>query len=164
VYTVLSTIHNLGFSGFYPIGDLWADQSVIPAKKGIYVVIRSSDDPPVFLQKGAGGFFKQRNPNLPVAELAGRWIAGCKILHVGKAGGYLSSATLRSRIKQYLDFGKGKPVGHRGGRLIWQLEHHSKLLVAWKALTQTDPREEERRLILEIYHFYGQLPFANLRL
>ena len=163
MYTTVELIKNAGFSGFYPIAQLWDNHNVIPVTKGIYVIVQPAGTVPIFLEKGSGGFFKQRDPNAPVTELAGRWIPDCKIIYVGKAGGSSSQATLRSRLKQYLDFGKGKPVGHWGGRLIWQLKHHPELMVAWKSLPNGDPREEERRLNESIREYYGKLPFANLK-
>jgi len=164
MYVTIASIEAADFIGFHPIAHLWVDHMVIPAIKGIYVVVQPSDEHPVFLEKGSGGFFKQEDPNIAVADLTDQWIEGCRILYVGKAGGGSSQATLRSRLKQYLDFGKGKPVGHRGGRLIWQLKHHPELLVAWKAMPNGDPRGEERQLNEKILKCYGRLPFANLKL
>jgi len=115
---------------------------------------------PQFLLKGSGGFHKQRDPNISV--LAGRWISDCRVVYMGKAVGTKSTVTLRQRLKQYLDFGKGKPSAHYGGRLIWQLAHHPKLIVAWKVLPDQEPREEEKKLLREFEAFYGRLPFANL--
>jgi hypothetical protein len=52
--------------------------------------------------------------------------------------------TLRSRLKQYLKFGQGKNIGHYGGRLIWQLEHHSELVLCWLPMNEDEPRELEK--------------------
>jgi hypothetical protein len=145
------------------ISRLWEDYAAIPTVQGVYLILKPSEDYPTFLEKGAGGFFKQRDPNLPVAQLAARWIPSCKVLYVGKAGGASSGATLRSRLRQYLDFGQGKPVGDYGGRLIWQLKHHPELMVAWKVLAAGDPRAEERQINEAIVGYYSRLPFANLR-
>jgi hypothetical protein len=117
----MASLKDAGFTGFHTIADLWVNHECIPVVQGIYVVVRSADDNPVFLDKGTGGFFKGKEPNYSVVELTGRWITGCKVSYVGKAGGDSFAATLRSRIRQYLNFGKGKSVGHTGGRAIWQL-------------------------------------------
>jgi len=163
MYTTVDQVRDAGFTGFHPVARLWKDPAVIPAVQGIYLILQPSDDHPIFLEKGAGGFFNGRDPNMPAGELAARWIPECKFLYVGKAGGGSSGATLRSRLRQYLDFGKGKPVGHYGGRMIWQLKHHPDLVVAWKVLPDGDPRAEELRINEAIEKFYGGLPFANLK-
>jgi hypothetical protein len=80
-------------------------------------------------------------------ELSKNWVENSFVVYVGQAGGNDSAATLRKRLKQYLDFGKGKPVGHYGGRLIWQIQHHPEILIAWKVLTKDDPKIIERKLI-----------------
>ena len=72
-------------------------------------------------------------------------------------------ATLRSRILQYLKFGQGKPVGHKGGRYIWQLSDAEELLFCWKPLPTDEPEDVESMLISEFKHQYaGKRPFANL--
>ena len=162
MYRTIDSIREAGFTGFYPVAQLRLDHVTVPAIPGIYLIVQPNDDTPVFLPKGSGGFFKKREPNLPMAELSDKWLQECKILYVGKAGGSHSKATLRSRLKQYLDFGNGKSVGHYGGRLIWQLKHHPELLVAWRAIPTGSPREEEKQLISAISDFYGRRPFANL--
>lgn len=162
MYSTIDSVREAGFSGFYTVAELWDDHSIIPAIPGVYLIVQPTDDAPVFLPKGSGGFFKKRDPNLPVTDLSERWFYECKILYVGKAGGNSSKATLRSRLKQYLDFGKGKPVGHYGGRLIWQLNHHMELLVAWRTMPTGSPRELERHLTAAIAEYYGRRPFANL--
>jgi hypothetical protein len=163
MYTDVDSIRKEGFSGFRTIAQLWEDYSVIPNQQGIYVIIQPSEDHPIFLEEGVGGFHKGRNPNVAIDKLSSRWVPGCKILYFGKAGGSSLNATLRSRLQQYLEFGKGKPQGHYGGRLIWQLKHHPELVVAWKALPDAEPRLEEARLIEAVRSHYGRLPFANLK-
>ena len=61
-----------------------------------------------------------------------------------------------------MKFGSGKPVGHRGGRYIWQLADADDLVVCWKVLS-TDPREYERQMISDFKTAHnGYRPFANL--
>ena len=45
-----------------------------------------------------------------------------------------------------LRFGQEAPVGHWGGRLVWQLRYAERLQVCWRALHENDPLH----LIVEI--------------
>lgn len=163
MYADLSTIRNLGFSGFISVEQLRKDYSVIPNEKGVYFILNPDCRFKSFLKIGSGGFFKGKNPNVSLEDLEARWVPQCHLLYIGKAGGGTSAATLRKRLKQYLDFGMGKPIGHWGGRYIWQLSNSTSLLVAWKIITDGDPIEKESRLIKEFHDHYGKLPFTNLR-
>src|SRR6476620_1240573 len=49
-------------------------------------------------------------------------------------GGKTAKRGLRKRIQEFADFGRGAPVGHWGGRLLWQLADSQALLIAWKVL------------------------------
>ena len=163
MYSQIDAVKKLGFSGFKTIKQLWDDHSVLPNAKGVYMVLNPDCARKSILEKGVGGFFKDRDPNVPVSNLTKRWVENCHVLYFGKAGGNPeSTATLRTRLKQYLDFGSGKPVGHYGGRFIWQLAHHPELIVAWKETPNDDPRKIEDRLIKEFEDYYGKLPFANI--
>lgn len=130
----------------------------IPRSPGTYVVYRAPTDPPVFLTPGTGGWFKDADPNVTVERLRANWVSGARVVYIGKA------TTLRSRLRAYARFGAGKPVGHRGGRLIWQLAGAPSLLVAWRELA--DPaaaRDDEARLLARFRELHGGvLPFANL--
>jgi hypothetical protein len=88
-------------------------------------------------------------------------VDGALVLNIGKAGP--GKATLRSRLKQYIRFGQGEAVGHRGGRYIWQLAHSDDLLVCWKVTPDDVPRTVEKMLIEEFETVYGRPPFANLK-
>lgn len=158
----LEALKAAGFTGFESIMKLWNNHLMIPNEKGVYVIINPKKDSRQFLTKGVGGFFKQKDPNVGIDILSDKWVDDCFIIYIGKAGGNGSAATLRKRLKQYLDFGKGKPVGHYGGRLIWQLQHHTELLIAWKVLPNDDLIAIERELIKDFIDAYGKMPFANL--
>ncbi len=149
-----------GFSGFKTISDLWLDASIIPKQKGVYVVINNSKKD--FVARGTGGYFKGTDPNVDLNVLENKWVDNAIVVYIGKAGGSEVTATLQSRLKQYLNFGKGKPVGHKGGRYIWQIKNHPQLIVAWKPLTNEEPVQFERSLINTFIDHYGKLPFANL--
>jgi len=121
--------------------------SLIPSKKGVYFVLYPSIGETYFLTVGTGGHFKGKNPNVTVQMLKNNWIENTVVIYIGQAGRGTSSATLRSRIRQYLRFGMGNPVGHYGGRLIWQISDSKNLLLCWKPLFAEDPREVEKELI-----------------
>lgn len=153
-----------GFEGFKTMGELMdGTKALIPAQKGVYVVLRESESAPQYLVKGTGGFFKGKDPNVSLAELKENWVAKTSVLYIGKAGGTGSSATLRKRLDQYLRFGQGANVGHRGGRYIWQLADSRDLVVCWKVLPSDEPREVERQIIEDFKATHaGKRPFANL--
>lgn len=158
----LDEIKKAGFTGFKKISDLFADASPLPNEKGVYLVLRIHDNEPEFLQVGSGGFFKGKNPNISLQELKSNWVSNVKVVYIGKAGGSNSSATLRSRLKQYFGFGQGKNIGHYGGRLIWQLKNSNDLVVCWKALPNEEPRMVEAAMIQDFVSKHHQRPFANL--
>ncbi len=147
-----------GFEGFMPIRELFNNRGLIPCHKGVYAVVRKTSAAPSFLEKGTGGHFKDKNPNVPVRELLDNWVEGSCVLYIGKAG------DLNKRIGQYLRFGQGGKVGHWGGRYIWQLEDAQDLLVCWRQLYVEDPSEVESGMICDFKSLHsGMRPFANLK-
>lgn len=151
-----------GFQGFVPIASLMRDTSPIPAIRGVYMLIRTTNDPPTFLSIGSGGHFKDKDPNVGGDVLLDNWIEGTAIMYIGKAGDPGSAATLRSRLGQYLRFGEGKKVGHWGGRYIWQLADARELEMCWLPLPSGAPSQVESDLILAFKNTFGNRPFANL--
>jgi hypothetical protein len=157
----IDAIRQSGFEGFVAISTLQTlNCTQVPDKPGVYLILRSDMAPPDFLSESTGGHFKGKNPTVPVSKLQSKWVEDSLVLNIGKAGG--GNATLRSRLKQYMQFGQGKPVGHHGGRYVWQLAHSSDLLVCWKVTPDDIPRIVEKALIEEFETVYGRLPFANL--
>ena len=59
--------------------------------------------------------------------------------------------------------GSRAPVGHRGGKQIWQLADSSHLLVAWKPTADGAAVPTELELLAAFRQAYGRLPFANMR-
>lgn len=173
-------LEEFGFTEFSSIQDLRINLEIIPPKKGVYMVIRDSNDDPEFLEKGTGGEFKKKKPNVPFEKLMDKWVKGAFILYIGETGGYKKrrkkkdgekrnhkkNRFLRSRIKELLDFGQGKSVGHYGGRLIWQLKDAENLFICWKEFSEKndDPKKIKQALINQFKKTHdGKLPFANLR-
>ena len=111
-YRTIDDLKKAGFKGFCSVEKLRDDLSGIPAVAGVYMVVYQGNGMPEFLENGTGGFFKAKNPNVPVSELKSNWVGGTCVVYIGKA------TTLSKRISQYLKFGNGKSIGHWGGRLI----------------------------------------------
>jgi len=151
----IEEIKEAGFIGFKKMSELFLDSSMLPDNNGVYLVLNLDNKSGEFLTIGSGGYFKGKNPNISLAELEANWVENTKVVYIGKA------TSLRSRLRDYFRFGQGKNIGHYGGRLIWQLENSSDLVVCWKSLT-TDPREFEADLIKQFITAFGCRPFANL--
>ena len=128
----IDDIKKAGFVGFKTMQELFVDSSQLPAIKGVYLVLNLDTKTPSYLQVGSGGHFKGKNPNVTIPELKSNWVDKTIVVYIGKAGSDTSSATLKSRLKQYFGFGQGKNIGHWGGRLIWQLATSNNLVVCWK--------------------------------
>ena len=160
----LTDLKAKGFIGFKTMAELMVNPSLISQSKGVYVVLYQGESTPTFLRVGTGGFFKGKDPNVSLSELEDNWVDGTSIVYIGEAGGVGSSASLQSRLKQYLRFGQGANVGHWGGRYIWQIADAKNLVVCWKPLADADPREIEHQMIEEFKaSHHGLRPFANLK-
>jgi transcriptional regulator with XRE-family HTH domain len=146
-----------GFDGFMSIAELrTGGVASVPSAPGAYVVLREAH-PATFLEQNRGGRFKQKDPTVPLALLKGKWVDGSDTVYVGKGN------DLRRRIKEFIDFGAGMPVGHWGGRYTWQLANSAELLIAWKRAPEgKQAREVETELLATFGDEFGVLPFANL--
>jgi hypothetical protein len=122
----------------------------------VYIILRPARQKVVFLAESPAGRFK--GPTTEVALLEAKWIAGSRVVYIGKAD------VANRRLKQFARFGAGEPVGHWGGRYIWQLADADQLLVAWHPTTWDEPaRDYERRLLAHFAKLHrGARPFANL--
>ncbi|MGH2755360.1 MAG: hypothetical protein ACRDLB_13155 [Actinomycetota bacterium] len=147
-----------GFRGFVPFDELLAGRlAEIPTAPGTYVILWKHSQPPTFVAESCGGHFKAKNPKVEVDTLVRHWVPGASVIYIGKA------ERLQRRIKQYAQFGTGRPIGHWGGRYIWQIEDCHRLPVAWRALPEGgDARGEETKSIGEFVAAHGTRPFANL--
>jgi hypothetical protein len=135
-----------------------SEYSPVPATPGAYMVYRSTTDFPTFVHPSPGGWFKGEDPTVTDSRLQTEWVEGAHVVYIGKAD------VLRRRLAQFGRFGAGEPVGHRGGRLIWQLADADDLLVAWHEISWGETaRDYEQRLIGAFAAMHdGRRPFANL--
>jgi hypothetical protein len=154
----ISELQSLGFEGFKSVRDLASSHYDLPGGPGIYLVLYINGQRPQFAPKGAGGSFKGRNPNVGIPELESKWIDDTIIIYVGQ-----TRDSLAHRITKLIDFGNGRPVGHYGGRYIWQIHNCYDLVVCWKSCRkEIDARRIERELLHRFKRVHGRLPFANL--
>ncbi|MET9605260.1 hypothetical protein ABZZ17_09345 [Streptomyces sp. NPDC006512] len=151
-----ATLAERGFVGFVPFADL--PHSAVPAGTGIYVVLRPTTSPPVFLARSPAGHRKGRDPSATTATLNGAWVPGAHVVYVGKAAGRQG---LGQRLNAYRRQGEGRNAGHSGGEYIWQLADSGTLLVAWRTVAEPPPGRAEAELIAEFTSLHGALPFAN---
>lgn len=143
-----------GFTGWVTF-DRLTRTDPCPVVGGVYVVVRADETQPSFLTQSCGGWFKDRDPTVGLEDLQANWILDAEIVYIGKAN------NIRRRLREFAKFGAGHKIGHWGGRLIWQLEESSRLLVAWKPTPDIDPLGYEARMIAEFRAAYGKPPFAN---
>ena len=155
-------LKNDGFSGFKTIAELRGSINMVPAYGGVYVLLRPSDNEPVFLKRGTGGFFKGTDPNVELSKLEANWVDDTSIVYIGKADGSARRG-LRKRLDEYMQFGQGVAIEHKGGRYVWQLEDAAELVVCWKRVDEY-PESVEKQMILDFQAKHGKYPFANLRL
>ena len=157
-------LRRLGFEGCRTVASLRNEGlDGVPEEPGVYLIIRTNAVPPRFRKVGTGGHFKRKNPNVPLSRLEEEWVEGALVLYIGQAGSK-SKGTLRNRIDLLIKFGDRKPVGHHGGRLVWQLADADELKICWKTVLNEDPRNVESRLIQDFKTLHGdRRPFANLR-
>ena len=156
-----SDLKNRGFLGFKRFREL--DLLEVPREPGVYVVLRDGDRIPGVLDACAGGWFKGKNPTMDRHILTVKLSHSAVTLYIGKADKGNGNRGLRKRITEFVGFGSGEPVGHWGGRCIWQLEDSQDLRIAWLPVLDRLASEMESELIDEFVGTYASLPFANLR-
>jgi len=131
----------------------------LPETKGVYAVYNNGEVSPHFLEKGTGGFFHDKNPNVPIAVLQEKWDkSDNRVMYIGRAGldekREQNKSTLQKEVRLYMRAGSGEPKKW-GGRYLWQLQDVGEYDVYFLACD--DPQTKERELI-EKYK-----PFANLK-
>lgn len=144
-----------GFVGWVTFDALINQLGEVSQMGGVYIVIQAAGAGPNFLDSNPGGRFKDRHPTVNAPALEANWVGGAEVVYIGKAD------NLRRRLRQFAQFGAGKPIGHWGGRLIWQLARSKELLVAWRETPGHVPKEVEATMLAKFRAAYGQPPFAN---
>lgn len=155
IYNSIDLLQSNGFEGGISIATLKSSCSMLPDKPGVYLITKEIEQQFSFLEVGTGGHYKEKNPNVPIQELQENWVQDTIVVYIGKA------TSLQSRLRQYMQFGSGKKIGHWGGRYIWQLSNADELLVWWKEVD--NPRDAEKELIKNFKQQYNVRPFANLQ-
>lgn len=164
----LAGLTSASFDGFVTWSELRDTAcSAVPSLPGVYIVLRQTRTTPAWVVPGTGGQFKGRDPAVATERLASEWVPAAPTLYIGKAGARKSGGRtngLRKRLSEYARFGAGEPIGHWGGRLIWQLADADDLLVCWHAIGWDETaRDYERRLLEHFAQLHqGRRPFANL--
>lgn len=159
-------IDSLGLDGITFVKNLKNSCNIIPEKPGVYVVLGNFTEMPEFLEKSTGPevYIKKGKTiklNYPVKDLKRKWVEDTWIMYIGK-----TDAKLCGRISDYVEFGRGKNVAHRGGRAIWQLPESDDLLIGWKIIEGTGKAAETEKVWLKEFkkRHKDRLPFANWRL
>lgn len=152
--TSRATILAAGFKGLLTIETIHGDEKygVIPEVPGIYGVFRLADPPPRFISNNAAARWKGQDPTIGVPALQAAWVDAA-LLYVDKG------ASIRTRVRQLVEFGHGKVVAHWGGRALWQLTDMDDLVVAWKPTE--DPKGAEAELLAAFEAAHGTKPWAN---
>jgi hypothetical protein len=149
-----------GFSEGIIVRDLHRDRfNRVPSGAGVYVLLRNAYSCPRFLRESKAGWFNKLDPSYSACVVRDAWVVNAQIVYVGKAAG---AKGLRQRIRQLIDFGYGKPIGHRGGRMLWHLQDHKTLLLKWQECPRSQADGLETKLIdqFKVSH-NGKRPFAN---
>ncbi len=130
----------------------------------MYVVVRPNESAPLFLPTNPAGRFKGKDPSVTVEALEESWVAGVSLVYIGKAnGGSNGKRGIRKRLDEYRRHGAGEPVGHWGGRYIWQLADSAELLIGWMQTQDEEARIVERDMIADFTAEHSKRPFANLK-
>jgi hypothetical protein len=133
--------------------------AAIPKSPGVYVVMRVAEGRPVFLATSTGGWFKGLDPSYSLEVASANWVEGARVVYVGMSRARKGP---RGRLCQFFDFGAGKAIGHRGGRLLWHLKDSNSLEVRWRACSAGEADRSETAAITCFKAVHGgKRPYAN---
>lgn len=149
-----ASLESSGFEGWVTFAGVSEQLGQLSSDGGVYIVVRSGGRPS-FLTTNPGGRFKGRDPSVSDDALRANWVDDAEVVYIGKAD------NLRRRLREFARFGEGVPIGHWGGRLIWQLADSAELLVAWRETPGEIPRDIEAEMITAFRDAFGKPPFAN---
>lgn len=126
--------------------------------KGVYIIARPDSFQKIgFEEHSPAGWFKGKDPTVPIATLKDKWVDNANILYIGK-----HEKSVRKRMQQHIDFYNGKPIAAWGGRIISQIINFEDLEVWY--LSCENPTKMEKALLNEFKTQYKKLPFANWKL
>ena len=153
------SLEEKGFVGWIRWADWPPPKAELPASAGgVYVLFRGSQSEPRFLDRSTGATHKKRDPSVGREALIANWVPAANVVYIGKADHH----RLLRRLDEYRAMGARPTGSHWGGRLIWQLDDSSELLVAYLVLPPNEvPRNVEKEMIEGFRRRYGQPPFAN---
>lgn len=128
----------------------------LPCQPGIYRVLVPEKLPISFIE----GSDNLRAKGYPAAILEQKYgqCTGKTVLYIGKANG---RGGLRQRVLQYVKYGWGTAVNHKGGRAIWQVKDYPLLLLEYEVCENCEQREHE--LLAAYKKENGTYPLANWR-
>jgi len=168
VFFNVDELKGQGFTGFIKISELLKKGfNEIPESPGIYLVLHEGmETMPVFLASNPASRYKGKDPSVRMEELVAGWIEHTPLVYIGRAGGMAQngrkySTTLRNRIRQFVEFGRGKSYPHWGGRCVWQVANSHDFIIAFKLMDIENPVIVERELLQRFKIEHGKLPFAN---
>jgi hypothetical protein len=128
----------------------------------VYAVLREMDERPEFLEVNPVGRFKGKDPTVETSGLRSIWAEVAHCIYIGKARN-TATTDLRRRLTDFRDYGCCRPVGHQGGRYIWQLADASdSSSVGWRH-PMSLRAVVESALIAEFRAHYGGRPIGNLK-
>src|SRR6476620_9117777 len=70
-----------GFSGLVRFAEL--PGTSVPAAPGVYVIVRPTRTDPAFLDKSPAGWFKGKDPSVPLAALENAWVPRSEVVYIG---------------------------------------------------------------------------------
>ena len=99
-----------------------------------------------FVSESPAGWSRARTPRSTRACCGHAGCSEVPVLYIGKAtAGASGRRHLRKRVTELVEFGAGRPVGHRGGRCLWQVQGSSRFVVAWRV--EAAPTRAENELL-----------------